>query len=252
MITKRSPNAYDIYQLGIWLAQLDSSAAYGSWGMTRVCLETLTLCRQIEGLEFIGYAAWRYKEKMTKEYSNDTISLKDVDRHLLQSSIKQWWGRLDEVSKRWILTLPQTHLDIDKLNRGGKSFLEEEEWNMLQPLEQQGLNEATICLLSNAFTSAEFIALRTVESVLRRWYKKKTGKTIRNVKWGNILDKLDKEFPEPDRPAEISSLYHLKRRRNDIAHPDVISSEENATVTFINVINVCKAVKSFFTSLMRP
>jgi len=245
MFTKRNPNAYDIYQLGIWLAQIDSAAEHGSWGMVRVCLETLTLYRQIKGIEFIGFEAENYKREMSEQYFGDREPLKYVDRHLLRGTVKRWYGRLEEVSKKWILSLPQTHMDIGKLNGGAKSFLEEEEWNMLQPLEQQGLNEATLCLLSNTFTSAEFIALRTVENILRRWYEKKTGKTIRNVKWGQILDKLDKEFPEPNRPAEISSLYHLKRRRNAIAHPDVISSEEDSTVTFINVINVCKAVKSF-------
>lgn len=247
MTTKRNLNAYDIYQLGRWIAQLDSAAEYGSWGMTYVCLETLTIFKFAKGVEFIGFDAERFCKEMSKKYSDDNMPLEYVDKHLLRIAVMRWYGRLDEVSKRWILSLPETHMDISKLSVGAKSFLEDEEWNMLEPLEQKGLNEATSCLLSNTFTSAEFIVLRTVESILRRWYEKKTGKpiNIKRITWGRVLNKLDREFPEPNRPEEISSLYHLKRRRNAIAHPDVISSEQDATVTFIHVINVCKAVKSF-------
>lgn len=245
MTTKRNPNAKDIYQLGQWLANAEGATYGASWGVTRVCLEALSNFKNVKGLESIGIESEIKRKELSDTYQDDSTSVSEVNMEVLKLKVATWYGRVDEVSKRWILTLPRTHMDIGKLISGAKSFLEEEEWNMLQPLEQQGLNEATACLLSNTFTSAEFIALRTVESILRRWYEKKTGKTIKNVKWGCVLDKLDEEFPEPNRPEEISSLYHLKRRRNAIAHPDVISSEEDATVTFINVINVCKAVKSF-------
>jgi len=207
MTTKENPSAYDIYELGLWLARAQEATFGASWGVTRSCLKALRTYKNIRGLEFIGIEAESKRKELSKTYKDDSTPLTEVDREVLRLDVITWCGRLDEVSKQWVLCLPQTHMDIGKLSGGAKSFLEEEEWNMLQSLEQQGLNEATLCLLSNTFTSAEFIALRTVESILRRWYEKKTGKTIKNVKWGQVLDKLDEEFPEPGRPGEISSLY---------------------------------------------
>jgi hypothetical protein len=246
MVTKRNPNAYDIYQLGRWLAQLRSAAYvdYGTWGMVRVGLVVLIRYKNVKGLEFIGLGAEMHNARMSKEYNSNAKLVSAVDRKLLEGSIMQWYGRLDEVAQRWILSLPDTHMDIGKLNIGAKSFLAEGEWNMLQPLEQHGLNEAALCILSNTFTSAEFIALRTAESLLRRWYEKKTGNKLEREKWGEILEELNELYPKKSqRPKELSLLDYLRGRRNEIAHPDVISNTEQATATFLNVIAVCKAVK---------
>jgi hypothetical protein len=246
MVTERDPNAYDIYNLGTWLARAQrETLSVSSWGSVRGCLEVLSYFENIRGLEFIGIEAEMEREKLGEKYQDDT-PLGGVDAHLLNINIMRWYGRLDEISKRWILFLPQTHMDIGKLSGGAKSFLEEEEWNMLQPLEKQGLNEATVCLLSNIFTSAEFIALRTVESVLRRWYEKKAGNKLVRENWGDVLNELNEKYPKKsERPKELSLLDYLKERRNEIAHPEAISNLEDATVTFLNVINVCKSVKRF-------
>jgi len=245
----RTPDANEIYELGKWIAQLDSSAHYGTWGMTRVCLETLTLYKFVKGLEFIGSEAEHFLKEMRKDYSSDDKPMENAGGHLLELAIRRWYGRLDEISKRWILSLPQAHIDVSKLTAGSKSFLEDEEWNTLESLEQQGLDEAASCLLFNNFTSAEFIALRTAESLLRRWYEKKTGNKIKRERWGEILDELIELYPKKsERPKELSLLDYLKERRNEIAHPEGISNPEQATSTFLNVIAVCKAVK---TELLR-
>jgi len=135
---------------------------------------------------------------------------------------------------------------VSKLSSGAKSFFEEDEWPLLNELEQHGLNEAATCLLVNNFTSSEFMALRSLESVLRRWYERKTNKPIEKIKQVEIFDMLDKEFPDIGRPKEISALFHLKNRRNAIAHPEVISTVEDANATFIYTISTCKAVNKLF------
>ena len=217
--------------------------------MVRICLDVLIRYKDIKGLEFIGLGAERHKARMSKEYQNEDELVSGIDREVLEESILQWYGRLDGVAERWILSLPDTHMDIGKLSSGARSFLKEDEWNMLQPLEQQGLNEATLCILSNAFTSAEFITLRTAESILRRWYEKKTGIKIERERWGDVLNWLNNKYPKrSEKPKELSLLDYLKNRRNEIDHPEAISNPEEATATFLNVIRVCKAVKDFLLS----
>lgn len=237
-----------ILRLGLWLGRLEAAvnAPNSNWGTIRSCLQPLCRYKQIDGLEFIGSDAQGQLSQFNKKFKDRSKAIDGDDCMWIDTLIQQWIGRLDKISKRWIVNSPETQLDISKLTLGGEAFFEDGEWKVLSKLEQRGLNEAAKSLLVDNFTASEFMALRTIESVLRRWYKKKTGSSLGNVKWGNVLDKLDRIFPEKNRPTEISALLHLKRRRNAIAHPDVISRESDASVTFIYVINVCKAMKNIF------
>lgn len=237
-----------ILRLGLWLGRLetDVNEPNPNWAIIRTCLQPLCRYKQIDELEFTGSDAQGQLSQLGKKYKGRSKTIEEFDCMWIDTLLRQWEGRLYEISKKWILFSPETQLDISKLAFGAEAFFEDDEWAVLSQLEQQGLNEAATSLLGNNFTASEFMALRTIESVLRKWYRKKTGSSLGNVKWGNVLDKLEKEFPERQRPIEISALFHLRRRRNAVAHPDVISSESDASVTFIYVINVCKAMKNIF------
>jgi hypothetical protein len=251
MVTKRNPFGYDIYMLGRWLEQCRAYTKldYCTWDMVRLCLEVLIRYKDIKGLEFIGSGAEMHMARISKKYKKKDELVSNIDREVLEGSILQWYGRLDGVAERWILSLPDTHMDISKLNSGARSFLKEDEWNMLQPLEKQDLNEATLCILSNAFTSTEFIALRAAESILRRWYEKKTSIKLERERWGDVINWLSDKYPKKsERPKELSLLDYLRGRRNEIDHPEAISNPEEATATFLNVIRVCKVVKDFMLS----
>lgn len=249
MTEKVNLNATDLYELGFWLGRLDTSLQPSlPWGMARVCLDSLSDYKSKEGLQPIGKAASFYYKKFDNDYKKVEENIKEEHCYILRPAVGKWRGQIEMVLQDWILCQPQAHIDIGKLIEGARSFLADEEWNMLIPLEQEGLNEATQCLLFNTFTSVEFMALRTVESLLRRWYEKHTNKSIKDATFGQVLNRLDKEFPEPTRPREISPLYNLKERRNAIAHPEVISNEEEATMTFMLVIRQCKLLKNKLVS----
>jgi hypothetical protein len=195
-------------------------------------------------LRFVGDDAESKLQGLRQRYYDDTKYIEQADISDLQNLVNRWLGRVDVIAQKWVLCIPQAHLDASKLVNGVKEFLDEKEFNMLNPLEQQGLNEAASCLLLNIFTCSEFIALRSVESLLRRWHEKKTGTKLEHEGWGDILDKLNSAYPKKsERPKELSLLDYLRERRNEIAHPEAISNPEQATSTFLNVIAVCKAVK---------
>lgn len=174
----------DILKLGLWLGRLDGAVNEPTpdWSTTRTCLQPLCRYKQIDGLEFIGSGAQGQLSQLSKKYKNRSEPIDGSDSMWINTLIQQWIGRLDEISKRWIVNSPETQLDISKLTLGGEAFFEDDEWKVLSKLEQRGLNEAARSLLGDNFTACEFMALRTVESVLRRWYKKKTGSSLGNVK----------------------------------------------------------------------
>lgn len=247
MEEKITQKPFDLYLMGHWIRYLAESMAGGPyWKNVKVTLEKLTQFKEIGNLSFVGVESEQIKNLLSNKYWKDDQVIEFQDRIQLQSELSKWEGRIQEILKHWTLSFCQAHLDVSKLTSGAKSFLKDEEWNVLQPLEQQGLNEAASCLLYNNFTSAEFIALRAVESVLRRWYEKKTSKKLEKQMWGEILDELNELYPKKSqRPKELSLLDYLRERRNEIAHPEAISNPEAATATFLNIIAVCKEVKSF-------
>jgi len=234
-------DASSIYDLGIWLGYLEGilTAEKPVWGDVREALQKLSAYKQVEGLEFIGSESQSefFRLARTYKYSYKRIFAEN-DRSSLNNLVQHWCGRLTEVQKRWIMKSPKTHLDISKLCAGAHTFFEGNEWSALNKLEQEGLNEAAACLVTNNFTASEFMAVRTVESVLRRWYELKSGKATE--KQAAIFDIIEDAYPENKRrPKEIQQVFYFKHRRNAIAHPDMISNSEDASVTFTHSVETC-------------
>lgn len=234
-------DASSIYELGINLGYFEGVLTSDKliWGTVREALQNLGTFKSVEGLEFIGSDSQAELSRLARTYKYSYNRLfAENDRAPLNSLIQNWYGRLIEVQKRWIMKSPKTHLDISKLCAGAHTFFEGDEWSALNELEQKGLNEAAACLLTNNFTASEFMAVRTVESVLRRWYELKTGKATE--KQAAIFDIIDEEYDEnKKRPKEIQQVFYFKHRRNAIAHPDMISNSEDASVTFTHSVETC-------------
>lgn len=239
-----------IYDLGVWLGYFEGILLpeKSKWGDVKETLQNLSPYKSIESLEFIGNDAQSELYRLAQTYrSAKTRQLSDADRDRLDKLIPKWQGRLEEVKKKWIMKYPRTTLDISKLCAGAHSFFEDKEWAALNELEQQGLNEAAACLLANNYTASEFMAVRTVESVLRRWYESKTGKTTEQQ--AAIFNIIDREYPENEkRPKEIHQVFYFKHRRNAIAHPDMISNSEDASVTFTHSVETCRYMVNLIDS----
>jgi len=211
------------------------------------CLSTLSVYQNTKQLEFntknfdfIGKEAERLISDFSEKYSQEGACLDSKDSESLKLTVTRWQERLQQISKNWLLTYPDTHIDAAKLTECPKAFLSDDELSVLSPLEEQSLREAASSLLLSNFTSAEFMALRTAESLLKKWYEKKTDKKLGRTTWGQVLDKLNEEFPKMERPKELHLLDYLREKRNEIAHPEVVSNSLAASTTLLNVISLCK------------
>jgi len=212
-----------------------------SYGLVKQLAQLLLPLKKVKSLEFIGEEAQQLINTISKRQESQRMDWADVA--MVRSYVDSWTGRLKEISKGWIVSCPQTHINAGKLVEGPKAFLSDEEFNMLEPLEIHGLTEAASSLLFDNFTSAEFVALRTAESLLKKWYEKKTGKKLRRTTWGAVLEKLNREFPnERERPKELLLLDYLRERRNEIAHAEAVSNSVQASTTFLNVISLCQTL----------
>lgn len=248
MSRKTHPFGLDIFFLGKSISELELTLTFKSecsWSYIKGILETISKFKNYFSIGFIGKDAQRIIEYVGKDYPDASKSLAAIDIGYIKESTAEWMGSIFEISDKWVFCVSRASLDSTRLMDGIASFLNKEELSMLEPKERQGLDESAGCLLHNSFTSAEFTALRTVESLLRRWYKNKTDKDLKRQRWGDILNELNDIYPKiSERPKELYLLDYLRLRRNEIDHPEAISTPDEASATFLNTISVCKAVKS--------
>jgi len=216
-----------------------------SWSDVKDTLEAISIFKNYFSLGFIAEDAQSIIEYIGKDYPDASKPLSAKDIGYIKETAAEWIGSVFEISNKWVFCVSTASLDPARLLDGVASFLDREELSILEPKERQGLDESAGCLLHNSFTSAEFIALRTVESLLRRWYKNKTDKDLKRQRWGDILNELNDIYPKiSERPKELYLLDYLRLRRNEIDHPEAVSTPDEASATFLNTISVCKAVKS--------
>ena len=215
-----------------------------SWAYAKDVLEYISTFKSYFSVGFIGKDAQGIIEYIGKDYPDDSKPLSAADIGYIKENTAEWMGAIFEISSKWVFCVSTASLDSARLMDGIASFLDNQELSMLEPKERQGLDESASCLLHNSFTSSEFIALRTVESLLRRWYKNKTDKDLKRQRWGDILNELNDIYPKiSERPKELYLLDYLRLRRNEIDHPEAVSTPDEASATFLNTISVCKAVK---------
>ena len=216
-----------------------------SWSHVKDTLEAISKFKNYFSIGFIAKDAQGVIEYIGKDYPDASKPLSAIDIGYIKETTAEWIGSVFEISDKWVFCVSTASLDSTRLMDGIASFLDREELSILEPKERQGLDESTSCLLHNSFTSSEFIALRTAESLLRRWYKNKTDKDLKRQRWGDILNELNDIYPKiSERPKELYLLDYLRLRRNEIDHPDAVSTPDEASATFLNTISVCKAVKS--------
>lgn len=246
MRRKENPLGLDIFYLSHFITELQYTLDRNPpRSLIKQMLAVLSHYKNYISIGFVGKDAQRIIKNIDEAYSDDSKPLDAINKALIREDIAEWRGVIDEISAKWALCVSEASLETARLLDGVESFLNKEELSVLEQIERHGLDECTRCLLHNSFTSAEFIALRTAESLLRRWYKKKSGNELKRERWGDILNELNDIYPKiSGRPKELSLLDYLRLRRNEIDHPDATSTPDEASATFLNVIAVCKAVKS--------
>ncbi len=204
----------------------------------------LRFYERVQSLEDIGREAKGYHD-MLSDYAKPEVLTET--KNALREARARWDALIRERLQDLYLVTPKSKLDPKHLMRGCEGFLEQGYSSLLEPIEVSDLNEACRCILVGSATAAEHIALRAAESLLRRWYERKTGNKLSRGTWGTVLDRLVKEYPENSRPKEISLLGYLKQRRDEVAHPDRVSRLTEAECTLMNVCGLLEGIQPILT-----
>jgi len=237
----------DLLRMGFHFEQLRVLVAASS--SIKDILHTLKKFEVYEAadkFEKIGKEAKTWHELLSKRVAESRRPpITGAERVKLQSDIAAWKVLAEEKMKELYLTAPSTNIAPEKLIRGLTGFLEENLVKLLTNQEQGDLVEACNCILVGSDTAAEFMSLRAAESLLRRWYEKRTYQNLERKPWGFVLDKLTEAYPERKRPNEIALLAYLKQRRDEIAHPQRSSTPQEAEATLLTVFSLIQALKDY-------
>lgn len=240
---------YGLFLLGQSLDRLEWALATRNQQPAYIStyLQPLLQLSQAYPFEFIGEEATNWHDLL----SNLGESLvPDKTRNALRHSITRWRTLVTERLQDLYLVTPMTTLEPKRLIGGLIEILPAEDIVVLEYIELVDLDAACLCILMGCSTAAEFSTLRAAESLLRRWYEKKTGKRIERKTWGAVLDRLETEYPnEKQRPKEIVLLNYLLLRRNEVDHPERVSSQQDAETTLMNVCNLIRGVRVEWTKL---
>lgn len=241
-------NALGVYGIGYNLERLEwAIATVDDAAQLAPFFERLRWYEQVESFEDIGREA-KYYHNLLSSYGQQQVS--EDDKNTLRNVRSRWDALARERLQDLYLVTPTSKIDPKHLMKGISGFLSEEYISFLKGIEVIDLNEACRCILVGSATAGEHIALRAAESLLRRWYEHKTGEVMKYKTWGKVLDKLVKVYPEENkRPKEIAFLGYLKQRRDEVAHPDRVSSFIEAEATLMNVCCLIEGIKPILTQL---
>jgi len=241
-------NAVGAYGIGYNLERLEwAIATIDDAAQLAPFFERLRWYEQVRSFEEIGQEA-KYHHNFLSSYGQQLVS--ENDKNTLRDIRSRWDALVRERLQGLYLITPLCKTDPKRLMKGIAGFLSQEHISFLKGIETIDLDEACSCILIGSATAAEHIALRAAESLLRRWYEYKTGKAMKYKTWGTVLDRLVKEYPEENkRPKEIRFLGYLKQRRDEVAHPDRVSSFLEAETTLMNVCCLIESIKPVLTML---
>lgn len=212
-------------------------------------LEPFIECKDIRGFDRIGQEAENWHTYLSNAISGidcrRTTVITNSQSRLLHDMVVRWRVLIEERVTKLYLLHPRTTIIPEKLRIGITSFVEDEVVKLITDQEKGNLQEACHCLLIGSYTAAEFMSLRTAESLLRRWHEKKTSEPLEKKTWGFVLDKLTEAYPDKGRPKEIKLLGYLKERRDGIAHPERSSTPHEAETTLMNVVALIQSLKDY-------
>ena len=109
-------------------------------------------------------------------------------------------------------------------------------WNRISKLERASITEAAFSLGVGAYTASEFMSLRNLESVCRRYYEKVTGKDYKGS-WASIIEEMAEDLQFK---SYTGALHYFREVRNRVGHPEGTSSKLDAESSYKMSVRLAK------------
>jgi len=123
-------------------------------------------------------------------------------------------------------------IDLEEILQSPDYLFEEDVWESLPKQTQEDLKESCRSLAAYCPTASVIMILRSIEYILREWYKQELDEDEADDPWGPVLGKLRSALNDRgEDPDVLSNLDYLRRKRNEVNHPNRSPSQHEAAVT---------------------
>lgn len=210
-------------------------------------LESLEGLKNIKEFTDIGQQVSDWRESLLKSHDFTgplgvmSLNLNSEVHEDLKTATQSWRTRFyDRVEEKLVVATPETDLPIGKLIEGPTSFMNLQGYEGYES-EIRDLYEACASILVSSYTSAEFMALRAVEGVLRKWHKEEVNEEEDYSGWAAAIQDIS-DSDDGNGPKELRLLDYLRERRNEVAHPDRHSTIRDAENTLRQAMDVVETL----------
>lgn len=206
-------------------------------------LNHLTELKNIQNFSNIGEEAEGW-ESHTRENHEESafysLALSQEEQNELSDDVGNWLFEYKREIGDMVAVTSEADLPTSKLSQGPEAFLTIQLEGRYDS-EYKDMQEACKNLLCGTYTSAEIMSLRTIESLLRKWYKNEKGEDPEDMDWHDVFGALEAS-EDVEEFQGMDYLDLLRERRNKVAHPDVHSVRREAELTLQRTFDIIEKI----------
>jgi hypothetical protein len=206
-------------------------------------LNSISRLQNIQNFSNIGEEAaeWEsYTRKNDEQSSFYSYALSGEEQGDLAKQVQNWIFEYKRALDEIVAISTDADLPADKLSQGPHAFLDIQLGEGYKS-EYQDLQEACGNLLCGTYTSDEIMSLRTIESLLRKWYKSEMDENPGKMNWHNVFGALE-DSEDADEFQGMEYLDLLRERRNKVVHPDEHSDRREAELTLKRTFDITEKI----------
>ena len=251
-------NLEDIFRTGSLIKKLQNNVrmsinnnrlfARGEIGFTSVIHDVLLLLQKHsissqsikemkEAIEYLNenYQDYSSEGLLKKIISDGKYHLTVDDAKKILTKVNIWGDRIINELRSTIIFPAYTTGDLNpkKLINGAENFFNAKIWQNIAQIAKDDLEDCVKCLLTENWTPAGIMAMRVIESAVRKYYKDIVG-INKKKPWGILLADLIKNHEAKTDKNLIAELTYIKdHMRNPLAHPELRIEKAEAEKAFI-------------------
>jgi hypothetical protein len=206
-------------------------------------LERISDLKTVKNFSDIGEQAedWEsYTRDNHEKSAFYSLPLSTEEQSELSQDVDDWLFEYKREIRDIVAVTSGADLPTSKLSQGPEAFLSIQLEGQYES-EYEDMWEACRNLLCGTYTSSEMMSLRTIESLLRKWYKSAKGEYPENMGWHDVFGALEAS-EDTDEFQGVDYLDLLRERRNKIAHPDAHSSKREAELTLQRTFDIIEKI----------
>jgi len=223
--------AFNLYRLESELRRADPDV--------EAIVELMDSLRALQGIPHLGVVGdeadhcieYFVTEKVDSPGDVSSVTLSDTERKEIGQKTTEWMARFEDHLGSAVAQSPATEIPPNELLGESHDLLARQAGERFEPAVRD-LNEAASNLCAGAYTSTEFMCVRAVERVLRKYFRQEMGDTPAAKDWSQALETVVEDVTDRSNlPQELQILEYLQERREYIVRPASHSSQADAERT---------------------